>query len=126
MEPILPFQQLLCVVPPRSKVLLPQYLRPLYKKAALAKYYPTTFAIDLEGKTREWEGVALLPFIDLDRIVTAYSHAEKVATEKGQRTQFVRNKLGKSVKYRYSAEKKHNYTSNYGKIRNCTVATKTI
>ena len=126
LKPILPFQQLLCVVPPRSKSLLPLYLRPLYK-GSLCKYYPAKYKIDLEGKTREWEGIAILPFIELDRVITVYDRAEKQATEKGTRTKFMRNKLGKAVQFRYSSTNpKCNYVSDYGRIKNCLVAIKML
>ena len=127
LEPILPFQQLLCVVPPRSKSLLPRYLQTLYNKGSLLKYYPTRYKIDLEGKTREWEGIAILPFIDLDRVINAYSRAEKRANEKGVKTQFLRNKVGKTIQFWYSTKiPKYNFTSDYGRIKNCPVAIKRL
>lgn len=121
--PILPFQQLLCVVPPRSKKLLPRYLRSVYEKQSLSQYYPTKYVIDLEGKTREWEGIALLPFIDLDCIVNAYTKATTVANEKNITTIFARNTLGRAIQYSFSNETKYTYKSKYGKIINCCVDT---
>jgi len=85
--PIKPFEQLLCVVPPRNKHLLPDYLHSLYT-GSLQKYYPTSFKIDLEGKTKEWEGIALLPFIDINDIFEAYP--KDVASHK-------RNTFGKNI-----------------------------
>jgi 5'-3' exoribonuclease 1 len=58
-------QQLMCVIPPRSVKLLPAKLRKLYKNNELVEYYPENFERDLSGKLRDWEAIALLPFIDL-------------------------------------------------------------
>jgi len=70
-EPIKPFEQLLCVVPPRSKNLLPTFLQGMYT-GILKEWFPLEFPIDLEGKTREWEGIGILPFIDIQRIREEY------------------------------------------------------
>lgn len=69
LNPINPIQQLLCVVPPRSKDLIPSHLQEFYKKI-VEKYYPESCKIDLEGKIKDWEGIALLPFIDLSEILS--------------------------------------------------------
>nr|QBK87572.1 MAG: XRN 5'-3' exonuclease [Marseillevirus LCMAC201] len=125
LEPILPFQQLLCVVPPRSKILLPRFLQYLYKNK-LVQYYPEKYLLDLEGKTREWEAIAILPFIQIEDVFSAYQHAEKRATEKKIRTKFARNKPGKDIRYWYSATVKYNYNSDYGRIHNCSVEVRTL
>lgn len=36
-------------------------------------FYPTNFRIDLNGKKWAWQGVALLPFVDEDRLRKALS-----------------------------------------------------
>lgn len=72
--PISAYEQLLCVVPPRSGKLLPQGLRKLYT-GPLKKYYPTDFKLDLEGKHREWEAIAILPFIKLSDVQSEYQSA---------------------------------------------------
>jgi 5'-3' exoribonuclease 1 len=64
-DPLTAEQQLMCVIPPRSVKLLPTKLRNLYNHEELVDYYPETFKRDLAGKLRDWEAIALLPFIDL-------------------------------------------------------------
>jgi 5'-3' exonuclease len=68
-----PFEQLMCVIPPRSMALLPKELRGIYTTPNLVKYYPTKFEIDREGKMMDWEGTVLLPFIDIDDIIAFYN-----------------------------------------------------
>lgn len=94
--PILPFQQLLCVVPPASNRLLPQFLQELYTQL---DFFPTEFKIDLEGKQQEWEGVALLPFVDIAVLLREYEAAEKRANSSGTRTVFARNGIEPALQY---------------------------
>lgn len=90
-----PFQQLLGVVPPRCRNLLPIELRGIYDDPRLKKYYPTTFEIDREGKTAEWEGVILLPFVDIEVILNYYNTTATPQTVANPRNQF-----GEVVEYR--------------------------
>eukprot|EP00002_Diphylleia_rotans_P024222 TRINITY_DN4774_c0_g2_i1.p1 TRINITY_DN4774_c0_g2~~TRINITY_DN4774_c0_g2_i1.p1 ORF type:complete len:1304 (-),score=205.90 TRINITY_DN4774_c0_g2_i1:701-4612(-) len=84
---VLPFKQLLAVLPPFSAKLLPAPYRKLMcdKESPLAVYYPKDFEVDMNGKKNEWEGVVIIPFIDWDRFsaiideipVDSLSHAER-------------------------------------------------
>ena len=118
MPPILPFQQLLCVVPPRSKRLLPSYLQNVYSDKQLAKYYPSKFEIDIESKTKEWEAIALLSFIKLSDIIVVYKNVKKKAKDKQLSTNYSRNVPGKSIEFWYS-QKQYIYKSDYGTIERC-------
>ena len=71
--PFRPFEQLLGVLPGASSSLLPQPFARLMKdvKSPIVDFYPTTFKIDLNGKKHAWQGVALLPFIDENRLLEA-------------------------------------------------------
>jgi 5'-3' exonuclease len=86
-NPLLPFQQLLCVLPPKSKELVPYRYRHIYTE--LPEYYPTIFELDLEGKTQDWQSVAILPFINLEKILEKYSECGNVNCEM--------NKIGKNI-----------------------------
>ena len=71
--PFSPFQQLLAVLPAASSALLPAPYRHLMLDAnsPIADFYPSEFAVDMEGKRAEWEGVVLIPFVDEQRLLRA-------------------------------------------------------
>jgi len=48
-------------------------------------FYPTTFEIDMNGKRMAWQGVALLPFIDENRLLGAMQPYYAQATEEEKR-----------------------------------------
>jgi 5'-3' exoribonuclease 1 len=82
-EVLKPYEQLASVLPPASHQLLPVALRPLLTSttSTLCDLTPTTFLVDLNGKMKEHEGVALLPFIDGPRVREAVAAVELVARE---------------------------------------------
>jgi 5'-3' exoribonuclease 2 len=53
-------------------------------------FYPDSFDIDMNGKKMLWQGVALLPFIDPDRLLEAMSTRYPRLTD----VEVVRNTLG--------------------------------
>ncbi|KAF1781193.1 5'-3' exoribonuclease [Phytophthora cactorum] len=65
--PLLPFEQLMSNLPASSANLVPESYRFLMVSplSPIKHFYPETFAIDMEGKRNAWEGVNLLPFIDV-------------------------------------------------------------
>ncbi|GMF28255.1 unnamed protein product [Phytophthora lilii] len=65
--PLLPFEQLMSNLPSSSANLVPEPYRFLMVSplSPIKHFYPETFAIDMEGKRNAWEGVNLLPFIDV-------------------------------------------------------------
>ena len=57
----------------------------------IADFYPSSFAIDMEGKRAEWEGVVLICFIDQDRLLAAERSIPQGSLTPEERA---RNKLG--------------------------------
>jgi 5'-3' exonuclease len=97
--PSLPFEQLLSILPVASSDLLPkQYSRLMtMKESPLVKagYYPETFKIDYEGKLKEYQGVALLPFVDWKLINKAFERMRKCCVKKGGYKRNKRDAYGK-------------------------------
>lgn len=60
------------------------------QSSSIADFYPETFPIDLNGKKHAWQGVALLPFIDENRLLAASSSvpSEDVCPEDQLRNTF--------------------------------------
>ncbi|XP_065889991.1 5'-3' exoribonuclease 1-like [Dysidea avara] len=109
--PFKPFQQLLAVLPPASKKLLPPAYQPLMvneQSSPIIDFYPLDFSLDLNGKRQEWEAVVLIPFIDEERLLKAMEPQEsKLSTEEVQR-----NAAGTTLIMKYNGEMKpYNFSS---------------
>ncbi|KAL3943983.1 MAG: hypothetical protein SGBAC_001936 [Bacillariaceae sp.] len=72
-KPVKPFQQLMACLPPGSAQLVPSPYRYLMKspESPILDFYPVDFEVDMNGKKNPWEGVNLLPFIDINRLLSA-------------------------------------------------------
>ncbi|KAJ1903231.1 5'-3' exoribonuclease 2 [Coemansia sp. IMI 209127] len=72
-EPLLPFEQLMSVLPARSKHNLPEPFGPLMTEdtSPIIDFYPTDFPLDLNGKKFLWQAIILLPFIDKERLLSS-------------------------------------------------------
>lgn len=68
-----PFEQLMGVLPAGSKQAIPEQFHDLMTDpdSEIIDFYPEDFVVDLNGKKWAWQGVALLPFIDSNRLLTA-------------------------------------------------------
>ena len=87
-EPFTPFQQLMAVLPERSKTLLPPALRPLMydPKSPILDFYPAEVELDKNGKTADWEAVVKISFVDQKRLVEAMApYLTKLTPEEKKR-----------------------------------------
>lgn len=69
-KPLRPMEQLLAVLPPLSKDLLPECLHRIFE--TLKDMYPLDFKVDMFQKCMDWQAVAILPFLNIDAIVSAF------------------------------------------------------
>ena len=111
--PLLPFQQLLCVLPPKSAALVPKPLDELFKKGSiLYKFYPDFFVINYDGKKKKWEGVVELPVVD----PTLITHAYKIMERKINPIEMKRNIVGNALTYKSSLDFVSEFKSVFGNI----------
>ena len=119
--PSTPFQQLMCVLPPKSAYLIPTPLNELLTNpdSPLKQFYPDDFEIDLSGKRREWEGIVLLPIVDFELVRKHYMANLRHVDSR----ELKRNIQGSAFVYTYDAENEYEFRSYYGNIKNCRVKT---
>lgn len=81
-HPFHPFEQLMAVLPERSKSLVPLALRPLMTEdtSPIKDFYPHTFELDQNGKKASWEAVVKIPFVDEKRLIEAVKSRESELT----------------------------------------------
>jgi 5'-3' exoribonuclease 2 len=93
--PFHPYEQLMGVLPAASNHAIPEPYRILMSDpdSPILDFYPEDFVIDLNGKKFAWQGIAILPFIDSDRLLEAMKtkYAELTDDEKK------RNEFGKET-----------------------------
>jgi 5'-3' exonuclease len=113
-EPSTPFQQLLCVLPPKSAHLIPEPLSSLLTNpnSSLKEFCPTTFKVDLSGKRQEWEGTVLLPMVNFKCVETEYNKNISKVIKKD----LERNTLGTSYSFLYNPEIQFSVVSAFGKF----------
>lgn len=90
-KPFKPFEQLMAVLPARSKRLMPDVYRPLMTEehSPIIDFYPHEVDIDLNGKTASWEAVVLLSFVDEKRLLAALKPIEsKLTPEETKRNSY--------------------------------------
>ncbi|KKF94652.1 5'-3' exoribonuclease 2 [Ceratocystis platani] len=88
-----PFEQLMSVLPAGSRHALPEVFHDLMlnEESDIIDFYPEDFEVDLNGKKMAWQGVALLPFIDMPRLLKSVqakypelSEADKLRNQPGR------------------------------------------
>lgn len=90
-----PFEQLMSVLPAASRHALPEVFHPLMLEpdSPIIDFYPEDFEVDLNGKKMAWQGVALLPFIDMPRLLSAVQSRYDLLSEEDR----ARNGVGHDV-----------------------------
>ena len=67
-----PIHQLLSVLPPDSKLLIPSAFRLLIEPdSIIGDLYPINFIRELEGKHAEWQAIPIIPMVNASRIFEA-------------------------------------------------------
>jgi len=118
--PLLPFQQLLYILHPKSFNLLPKPLDTLYEDPEIEEFYPEKVEIDLAGKKNDWQGIVLLPPIELEEIKKIHNEHYHLLDIRDIK----RNTHGRTFKYIYMPH--YNsivYKSYYGDINNYKIRT---
>ncbi|RLV94708.1 5'-3' exoribonuclease 1 [Spathaspora sp. JA1] len=93
-KPFKPFEQLMAVLPARSRKLMPLEYRTLMtdEKSPIISFYPHEVAIDMNGKTASWEAVVLLDFVDENKLLAALKPIEsKLTPEETKRNSYGHN-----------------------------------
>lgn len=90
-----PFEQLMSVLPAASRAALPEVFHDLMTQedSEIIDFYPEDFEVDLNGKKMAWQGVALLPFIDMPRLLAAVEKKYPLLSPDDQ----ARNTIGKDA-----------------------------
>lgn len=90
-----PFEQLMSVLPAASRHALPEVFHPLMleEDSSIIDFYPEDFQVDLNGKKMAWQGVALLPFIEMPRLLAAVRSKYPLLSLADQ----ARNEMGRDV-----------------------------
>ncbi|KAJ6185466.1 hypothetical protein N7519_006767 [Penicillium mononematosum] len=108
-QPFRPFDQLMGVLPDRSKKIVPTAYWDLMTSpdSPIYDFYPRDFDLDMNGKKMEWEAVVKIPFIDEKRLLDALKTKENQlsADEKA------RNDFGACLKFTYSPDVNFVYPS---------------
>lgn len=81
-KPFLPFEQLMGVLPPLSKQLIPPAFQDLMTdpSSSIIDFYPEKYESDMNGKKNSWEAVVKIPFIEEKRLLEALHRRENLLT----------------------------------------------
>jgi 5'-3' exonuclease len=66
-----PIHQLLAVMPPSSLDLIPEKFQVLVQGGLLTDLCPSEFIVEMEGVNKDWQGIAILPHLDPNRVIEA-------------------------------------------------------
>ena len=108
-QPFRPYQQLMGVLPDRSKRIVPTVYHDLMTNpdSSIIDFYPRDFDLDMNGKKMEWEAVVKIPFIDEVRLLGAMKPKDLLLSQ----AEKDRNEFGVSLKFTFSPEVEYTYPS---------------
>lgn len=108
-QPFRPFQQLMGVLPDRSKKIVPEVYWDLMTSpdSPVIDFYPRDFELDMNGKKQEWEAVVKIPFIDEKRLLAAMAPKDAQLSEDERK----RNSFGVSLKFTFADGVDYTYPS---------------
>ncbi|EPE33770.1 hypothetical protein GLAREA_06783 [Glarea lozoyensis ATCC 20868] len=101
-QPFHPYEQLMGVLPDRSKKIVPAVYHDLMTnpKSPIIDFYPRDFELDMNGKKMEWEAVVKIPFIDEKRLLDAMAPINKLLTDDEK----FRNEFGVTLKFSHDPD----------------------
>lgn len=96
-QPFHPYEQLMGVLPDRSKKIVPIVYHDLMTNPAspIIDFYPRDFELDMNGKKMEWEAVVKIPFIDEKRLLEAMAPKNLLLSDDEK----FRNEFGVTLKF---------------------------
>ncbi|KAI9760654.1 MAG: hypothetical protein M4579_001518 [Chaenotheca gracillima] len=108
-QPFRPYQQLMGVLPDRSKRIVPEPYHDLMTnpQSPIYDFYPRDFELDMNGKKMEWEAVVKIPFIEENRLLSAMRTKEHLLSD----AEKARNEFGVTIKFSYSPDLDFTYPS---------------
>lgn len=111
-QPFKPYEQLMGVLPDRSKKIVPEAYHELMTSpnSPIIDFYPRDFELDMNGKKMEWEAVVKIPFIQEDRLLAAMKTREHLLKPDERE----RNGFGVSLKFTYAPDQDIIYPSPNG------------
>ena len=106
-QPFRPYEQLMGVLPDRSKSIVPTAYHDLMtnSNSPIIDFYPRDFELDMNGKKMEWEAVVKIPFIDESRLLPAMKSKEHLLSQDEKD----RNDFGVSLRFTYSPDVEFTY-----------------
>lgn len=113
-QPFRPFQQLMGVLPDRSKRIVPKSYHILMTDpdSPIIDFYPRDFDLDMNGKKMDWEAVVKIPFIDERRLLAAMKPKDALLSAEEKE----RNEFGVTLKFTYSPSVDFTYPSSLSGI----------
>lgn len=108
-QPFHPYEQLMGVLPDRSKKIVPIVYHDLMTNpnSPIIDFYPRDFELDMNGKKMEWEAVVKIPFIDETRLLAAMAPKNRLLSD----AEKMRNEFGVTLKFTYDPDLDFTYPS---------------